>query len=306
MLLLGVAFAGQAQPRIIPPPAHMQQQTKQPKGGLQENEESSGGYAYTSVPDDPSGTRVYTLDNGLTVYLSRNTDEPRIQTYVAVRAGSKMDPPETTGLAHYLEHMLFKGTDRIGTMDWKAERQKLEQISKLYEQHRNESDPEKKVAIYQEIDRVSAEAAKLAIPNEYDKMLSAMGAKGTNAWTSKEQTVYTNDIPSNELERWADLESLRFETLVLRLFHTELEAVYEEFNMNQDRDSRKVWDGLFGLLYPDHTYGSQNTIGKGEHLKNPSMINIQNYFERYYVPSNMAVCLSGDLDGPSDNGKAGN
>ncbi len=298
-VLLCSVFAVQAQPRIVPPPAHTQQQnkqTKQPQGALEEQDASSGGYTYRSVPDDPSNTRIYTLDNGLTVYLSRNADEPRIQTYVAVRAGSKMDPPQTTGLAHYLEHMLFKGTDQIGTMDWKLERQKLEQISKLYEDHRKESDPEKKAAIYAQIDRVSAEAAQLAIPNEYDKMLSAMGAKGTNAWTSKEQTVYTNDIPANELERWADLESLRFETLVLRLFHTELEAVYEEFNMNQDRDSRKVWDGLFGLLYPDHTYGSQNTIGKGEHLKNPSMVNIQNYFERYYVPSNMAVCLSGDIE----------
>ncbi len=292
LLLLAGALA--AQPRIVTPPAH--QSVKAPKGGAEQKAESDGTYDYVTVPDDPSGTRVYTLANGLTVYLSRNEDEPRVQTSVAVRAGSKMDPAETTGLAHYLEHMLFKGTDSIGTMDGKSEAILLERISKLYEQHRNETDPEAKAALYAEIDRVSAEAAALAIPNEYDKMLSAMGAKGTNAWTSKEQTVYTNDIPSNELERWAELESRRFRTLVLRLFHTELEAVYEEFNMNQDRDGRKVWDGVFAQLFPDHPYGTQTTIGEGEHLKNPSMVNIHRYFERYYVPGNMAVCLSGDLD----------
>lgn len=253
-------------------------------------------YTYTTAPNDPTGTRVYVLENGLTVYLSVNDDEPRIQTYVAVRAGSKNDPSETTGLAHYLEHMLFKGTDEFGTQNYKLEKPLLESIAKLYEQHREANTPEEKAKIYQEIDRVSGEAARYAIPNEYDKMVSAMGAKGTNAWTSFEQTVYTNDIPSNELERWALLESKRFQTLVLRLFHTELEAVYEEFNMSQDRDSRKIWKALMYQLFPDHPYGTQTTIGEGEHLKNPSLLNIQEYFNRYYVPSNMAVCLSGDLD----------
>ncbi len=253
-------------------------------------------YSYTSVPNDPTETRIYLLENGLTVYLSVNKDEPRIQTYVAVRAGSKNDPAETTGLAHYLEHMLFKGTDNIGTQDWKMEKMKLDAISKLYEQHRQESDPEEKARIYAQIDQLSGEAAQLAIPNEYDKMVSAMGAKGTNAWTSFEQTVYTNEIPSNELERWCILESERFQKLVLRLFHTELETVYEEFNRSQDNDGSKAWKALFAGLFPDHPYGTQTTIGKGEHLKNPSMINIERYFSSYYVPSNMAICMAGDLD----------
>ncbi len=280
----------QAQVSVTPMPSP---EASAPKD---DEEDTPRNFSYTSVPEDPTKTRIYKLDNGLTVYLSVNKDEPRIQTYIAVRAGSKNDPAETTGLAHYLEHMLFKGTDEIGTRDYKMEAMKLEEISELFERHRMASDPEEKMRLYAEIDRLSGQAAFYAIPNEYDKMVSAMGAKGTNAWTSFDQTVYTNDIPSTELESWASLESHRFQTLVLRLFHTELETVYEEFNISQDRDARKSSKALFAALFPDHPYGTQTTIGEGEHLKNPSMVNIHNYFNQYYVPTNMAICMAGDMD----------
>ena len=253
-------------------------------------------YTFISIPNDPTQTRIYTLKNGLTVYLSKNKVEPRIQTYIAVKAGSKNDPRETTGLAHYLEHMMFKGTNNIGTLNWDREKLMLDEIARLYEKHRNEKDPEKKKEIYGQIDKISQEAAKFVVANEYPKMISSMGAKGTNAYTSKEQTVYVNDIPSNELEKWLVLESERFRTCVLRLFHTELEAVYEEYNMGQDNDSRKMSESYYKALFPTHPYGTQTTIGEGEHLKNPSMINILSYFYTFYVPNNMALCLSGDID----------
>ena len=253
-------------------------------------------FDYEMVPGDPMGARIYTLSNGMKLLLSVNPDEPRIYTNIAVRAGSKHDPAETTGLAHYLEHMLFKGTSRIASLDWEKEKVLLKQISDLYEQHRNEKDPEKRKAIYAEIDRVSGEAANYVAANEYDKMVSSMGAKGTNAYTWVEQTVYVNDIPSNELERWMELESERFRQCVLRLFHTELEAVYEEFNISQDNDFRKVYKVVGEALFPTHPYGTQMTIGTGEHLKNPSHVKIQEYFQTYYVPNNMAIVLSGDFD----------
>jgi predicted Zn-dependent peptidase len=253
-------------------------------------------YDYESVPGDPLGVKIYTMDNGMKIYMSVNTLEPRIQANIAVRAGSKHDPAETTGLAHYLEHMLFKGTSQIGALNWEEEEPLLQEISDLYEEHRNETDPEKRRAIYQQIDSVSNVAATLVAANEYDKMISALGAKGTNAYTWVEQTVYINDIPTNELERWFQLESERFSECVLRLFHTELEAVYEEFNISQDRDFRKVNKALNEALFPSHPYGTQTTIGTGEHLKNPSHVNIQNYFETYYVPNNMAIILAGDFD----------
>ena len=256
----------------------------------------SNGYEYEIVKNDPLGVRKYTLSNGLTVYMAKMTDVPRVQTYIVVRAGSMYDPPETTGLAHYLEHMMFKGNSKIGSLDWEKERKLLEQISALFEQHRKTADPVLKKDIYRRIDSLSVIASRYCVAGEYDKMVSFIGATGTNAWTSHECTVYVNDIPSNELDKWIQLESVRFGEIALRLFHTELEAVYEEFNMSQDRDSRKQMYALFNGLFPHHPYGTQTTLGKAEHLKNPSMVNIMNYFHTYYVPNNMAICLSGDID----------
>ena len=109
-----------------------------------ENSTDSKNFTYEEIKNDPTGLRLYTLDNGLKVYLSKNTDEPKIQTYIAVRAGSNYDPKESTGLAHYLEHMVFKGTDKIGTADWEKEKIFLEKISDLYEKHRAEKDEAKK------------------------------------------------------------------------------------------------------------------------------------------------------------------
>lgn len=254
------------------------------------------GFSYESVSNDPTGLRLYTLENGLKVYLGKNEEEPKIQTLIAVRAGSKYDPADNTGLAHYLEHMVFKGTDKIGTQDYAKEEVVLKQISDLYEAHKAEQDPEKKKEIYKKIDEVSLEASKISIANEYDKMVNSLGAEGTNAFTSNEQTVYVNKIPANEVDKWLKVESERFGKLVLRLFHTELEAVYEEFNRGQDSDGRKQYFAVLKGLYPNHPYGTQSTIGKSEHLKNPSMEAIHSYFDQYYVPNNMAVIMVGDLD----------
>jgi len=253
-------------------------------------------YDYESVPGDPIGVKIYTLKNGMKVYMSVNKNEPRINTSIAVRAGSKHDPKDATGLAHYLEHMLFKGTSNIGSLNWPEEKMLLEEISNLYEQHRQETDPEKRKALYAQIDAKSNEAAKLVAANEYDKMVSSLGAKGTNAYTYVEQTVYINDIPSNELERWMELESERFKELVLRLFHTELEAVYEEYNRGLDSDGRKAYTAMLQGLFPNHNYGLQSTIGTGEHLKNPSHVKIHEYFNKHYVPNNMGLVVAGDFE----------
>src|SRR5213594_2213648 len=126
-------------------------------------------------PKDPMAVQIYELDNGLKVYLTENHETPRFEAQIAVRAGSKNDPPESTGLAHYLEHMLFKGTTRIGTLDYEKEKPHLDRILKLYEKHFHETDPEKRKAIYAEINRDSQLAAQFEIPNEMDKLYKAMG-----------------------------------------------------------------------------------------------------------------------------------
>ncbi len=253
-------------------------------------------YKYESIPNDPLNARIYKLDNGLTVYMTEYKNAPRIQTYIATRAGSKNDPKDATGLAHYLEHMLFKGTENFGTKDYAKEKVELDKIEALFEEYRKIKDEGQRTVVYHTIDSISGYASKFAIANEYDKMLSNIGAKGTNAYTSLEQTVYVNDIPSNQIEKWLSIESERFQDPVMRLFHTELEAVYEEKNRTLDNDRRRSREALSSGLFPNNNYGSQTTIGTIEHLKNPSLTEIKKYFKNYYVPNNMAICLSGDFD----------
>ncbi len=261
-----------------------------------EKTDSSRGYTYTHVVGDPIKARTYVLKNGLTVMMSVNKTSPRIYTCIATKAGSKNDPKDATGLAHYLEHMLFKGTDRFGTLDFQKEKLFLDQIDSLYVKYGNSKDPVRRKKIYHAIDSVSGLASKYAIANEYDKMLQHIGAKGTNAYTSFDETVYINDIPSNRVADWVSIEAERFRNPVLRLFHTELEAVYEEKNISLDSDGNKVFEALFASLFKHHTYGTQTTIGTIEHLKNPSLQKIRDYYTAWYVPNNMVISIAGNFD----------
>jgi predicted Zn-dependent peptidase len=257
---------------------------------------TSNGYTYKYVTNDPSKARFYTLKNGLTVILSPTNKDPRIQAYVAVKAGSKTDPKTNTGLAHYLEHMLFKGTDKYGSLDWSKEKPELDKIDALYEKYNKSKDAVERKSIYKKIDSVSGVASKFGIANEYDKMMSAMGAQGTNAFTSFEQTVYTDDVPSSSQDKYIAVQAERFRNPILRIFHTELEAVYEEKNRGLDSDDNLVFEELFSNIFQKHNYGLQTTIGTIEHLKNPSLVEIRKYFNKYYVPNNMGVILSGDFN----------
>ncbi len=253
-------------------------------------------HEFRTVPDDPLQTKMYTLPNGLQLFMTINKAQPRIQTYIAVRVGGKNDPYETTGLAHYFEHLMFKGTEQFGTMDYAAEKPMLDRIEALFEEYRHTTDSVARRRIYHEIDSVSYEASKIAIPNEYDKLMSAIGANGTNAFTSYDVTCYVEDIPSNQIENWARIQADRFEHPVIRGFHTELETIYEEKNMSLTKDNRKVYERLLAALYPSHPYGRQTVLGTQENLKNPSITNVKAYHKQWYVPNNMAICLSGDFD----------
>ena len=253
-------------------------------------------YRYKTFNNDPMGVREYTLDNGLKVFMSVNPGAPKVQTYIAVKAGSKNDPHETTGLAHYLEHMMFKGTQKLGTQDWEKEKVLIQKIEDLFEAYRMFDDEATRAAIYHKIDSLSYEASKLAVANEYDKAMSAIGSTGTNAFTSNDYTMYVENIPNNQIETWCEIQADRFQNLVLRLFHTELETIYEEKNMSLTKDNRKVNDVMFKTLFPHHPYGMQTTLGEQEHLKNPSMRNIRNFVAQYYVPNNICISMAGDFD----------
>lgn len=244
---------------------------------------------------DLLGVEERRLSNGLTVFLSVNHAEPRIQTAIAVRTGGKDDPPDNTGLSHYLEHLMFKGSGRLGVSDHAKERPLLDKVENLFEEYRATTDTPRREALYQEIDKVSGEAAKLAVTNEYWKLLAHLGARGTNAFTSNDMTCYINDIPANALGPWLEIEADRFAHPVFRLFHTELETVYEEKNMYLDQDGRRASEALYAALFPTHPYGVP-VVGKAEHLKNPSLKALKEYYRQRYVPGDMAIILAGDFD----------
>ena len=252
-------------------------------------------YKYEKVEGDPLNTRIYTLDNGLKIYLSVNKDQPRIWASIVVHTGSRNDPAETTGLAHYLEHLMFKGTSKIGVTDAEAEAPLLADIEQRYEKYRKMTDPEERTQAYRGIDSVSQLAARYLIPNEYTNTMAALGAENVNAGTTYDYTSYDAEIHSNQVENWAKIESERMKGLVVRGFHTELETVYEEYNMLMSQDNMKLLNGMMAKLFPSHPY-SRSIGGTQEHLKNPSITNIMTYYKKWYVPDNTAICISGDLD----------
>ena len=257
---------------------------------------TANGYTYKYVTNDPTNSRFYTLKNGLSVILSPNTKEPNIQFRMSVRAGSNTDPKNATGLAHYLEHVLFKGTDKFGTANWAKEKPFLDKIDALYEKYNQTTDPAQRKEIYKEIDKTSGEASNFSIANEYDKMIAGIGGNSSNAHTWYEETVYNEDFPSNSVDKFLAIQGERFRKPIFRIFHTELEAVYEEKNRSLDSDPDKLDEAMMELLFPTHNYGQQTTIGTIEHLKNPSLVEIRNYYNKYYVPNNMAAIFTGDFN----------
>ncbi|MBL4684785.1 MAG: insulinase family protein, partial [Nannocystaceae bacterium] len=250
----------------------------------------------TPLAGDEMGVTIHRLSNGMTVYISTDRQKPRFSAWIGTRAGSRHDPANSTGLAHYLEHMLFKGTDDYGTLDAKAEAPHVQRVAELYDELRETDNAARRKAIFKSIDQETQQQAKYAVPNEISRTYSSLGIEGTNAFTSNEQTVYIGDIPANRLQQWAKLEGERFADPVFRLFYPELEAVYEEKNLSMDRPSSRLFQTLELALFPEHPYGTQPTIGLVDHLKTPAYGDMVEYFKRWYVPNNMAIVLAGDID----------
>ena len=238
---------------------------------------------------------TFHLSNGLKVILCENHDQPKIYGSVVVHAGSKNEDPNATGVAHYFEHIMFKGTDRIGTTDWAAEKPYLDSISDLYDQIQATNDPVRRHELQLEVNRLNIEASKYAIPNETDAILQQMGCTGLNAGTSYDYTVYYNTLPSNQLENWMEVYAERFRNPVYRLFQGELEAVYEERNIYANEQMYTFSRNIFTESFGEHPY-SRDVIGHDEHLKNPQPSAMKRFYDKYYVASNMTLILVGDFN----------
>lgn len=238
---------------------------------------------------------TFYLSNGLKVIMCESHDQPKIYGSVVVHAGSKNEDPAATGVAHYFEHIMFKGTDRIGTTDWEAEKPLLDSISDLYDQIQATQDAERRHQLQLEINRLNIAASKYAIPNETDAILQQMGCTGLNAGTSYDYTVYYNTLPSNQLENWMEVYAERFRNPVYRLFQGELEAVYEERNIYNNQQMYAFTRNLFTESFGEHPY-SRDVIGLDEHLKNPQPSAMKRFYDKYYVASNMTLILVGDFN----------
>ena len=237
----------------------------------------------------------YKLSNGLTVILQEDSRLPKVQGFVVTRAGSINDPADATGLAHYLEHLLFKGTTDMGTIDWAKEKPHYDQIVALYDQLGNTKDKKQREAIQLQINEESLKAAQYSIPNELTKLIDNIGGVGVNAFTSYDITAYHSMFPSSQVERWLTLYSHIFEQPVFRAFQAELETVYEEYNMYSDQAMSQLQTEIMKNLFKKTPYG-RPILGYGEHLKNPSLTRLQEFYSTYYVPGNMALILCGDID----------
>ncbi|NLA25178.1 MAG: insulinase family protein, partial [Bacteroidales bacterium] len=239
---------------------------------------------------------VYELKNGLTVILSENHNKPQIFGGIVVRAGGKDDPKDATGMAHYQEHMLFKGTEELGTIDWESERKHIDKIFELYDELGKTKDPVEREKIQKQINEESILANKYAIPNELDKLIKSMGGTGMNAGTGHDITLYYNSFPPNQIEKWLNLYSHRFENPVFRSFQAELEVVYEEKNMYSDIFFFPLLEKFNESFFKQHPYGQQTLIGSIEDLKNPSLSKMYDFFRTWYVPNNMALIIVGDFN----------
>ncbi len=238
----------------------------------------------------------FVLDNGLTVLLSEDHAKPKVFGGVIVNAGGKDDPKDATGMAHYQEHMLFKGTEELGTINWGKEKIHIDNIFKLYDDLGKTEDDEKRKEIQKQINEESLKAAEYAIPNELSNLIKSMGGTNLNAGTGPDNTVFYNAFPSNQIEPWLDLYSHRFINPVFRSFQAELEVVYEEKNMYQDMFFFPLFEKFNEYFFKQHPYGQQTLIGTTEDLKNPSLTKMYDFFKTYYVPNNMALILVGDFN----------
>ena len=239
--------------------------------------------------------QTFRLANGLKVIVAEDHSEPKVYGAVIVHAGSKNEDTAATGVAHYFEHIMFKGTDRIGTVDWERERPYLDSISLFYDDLQTADHDTTRAKIQAEINRLNIEASKFAIANETDAILQQMGCTGLNAGTTYDYTVYYNTLPSNQLENWMEVYAERFRNPVYRLFQGELEAVYEERNIYNNDMFYSFSRNLFTESFGQHPY-SRDIIGLDEHLKRPQPSAMRKFYDKYYVASNMTLLLVGDLN----------
>jgi predicted Zn-dependent peptidase len=244
---------------------------------------------------------VKKLPNGLTILVCERPEAPVFSFFTMVDAGSAQDPMGKTGLAHMFEHMAFKGTDKVGTTDYAAEKPALEKVETSYAAYiveRDKSvgrDEARLKQLEQSWKDAIAEADKYVVPNQFGKIVEQSGGQDLNAFTDYDETAYHYSLPANRLELWAYLESERFLHPVLREFYKERNVVIEERRMRTDSNpTGRLLEQFEAAAFEAHPY-HRPTVGWMSDLNSFSATDAKKFFDEYYVPANMVIAVAGDV-----------
>ncbi len=255
-------------------------------------------YTLFSGKNQKSGIEIIEiiLENGLTVLLNQDRFTSDVFGAVGIKVGAKDDPETATGMAHYQEHMLFKGTTQLGTTNWNEEKPYIQSIIENFEKLQTAKSPKEHQQIFDSINNISVHASKYEISNEFNQVLGKMGAYNINAFTGFDSTIFYSAVPSNQLQKWLEINAHRFIDPVFRSFQAEMEVVLEEKGISNDSENERIMEEFDRFFFKIHPYGQRSILGNVNDLKKPSLKKMYDFFNTYYVANNMVLSLSGNFD----------
>lgn len=241
----------------------------------------------------------FRLDNGLQFIVLERHEAPVVSFVTYADVGGADEPDGKTGIAHFLEHLAFKGTTLIGTNDYKAEKpllDRLDQLSAQIKDTKKTGNQTEAAKLQEEFTKIEAQAASLVNQNEFGQIVQKAGGVGLNAQTSSDATIYFYSFPANKLELWMSLESDRFLDPVFREFYKEQQVILEERRMRTDNSPiGKMIEAFLDKAFQTHPY-RRPVIGYDEDIRNLTRADVQEFFETYYVPSKLTIAVVGDVN----------
>jgi len=243
----------------------------------------------------------HTLENGLRLFILPRPGVPISSFVVQYRIGGVNEEPGNTGIAHLLEHLLFKGTTSVGTRDYAAEAPLQEEMDRWFDsilvlEDSAPSDSGTRSSLEERIRRLEEDASQFIVSNEFDEILSENGARGLNATTTSEYTTYFVELPSNRAELWFVLEADRMQNPVFREFYTERDVVAEERRLRlENSPGGLLYQAHMAAAFEEHPYGNP-VVGTMEDVLRLSRPDVDSYFRRFYGPNNAVVAIAGDVD----------
>jgi len=255
-----------------------------------------------SLADFEKKVTEFTLPNGLHFIVLERHEAPVVSFHSYVNAGSVNDPSGETGIAHMFEHMAFKGTPQIGTTDYEAEKQAMDNVERIYDQYDEErargarADPAKLASLQAELREAMKKANSYVVPNEFSEIIEENGGVGLNAETSVDATQYFYSLPSNRIELWFLMEAERFANPVFREFYKERDVVREERRMRVESDPQgQLIESMQATAFEAHPY-HVGAAGWASDIENFRLKEAVQFFREYYVPGNITIAIAGDVD----------